>query len=190
MLSRLFAILLAIVILILVVGLFLPRQVVVERSLVIDQPAGVIFEVLQDFRHFPHWSPWFERAPDAGFRLEGPASGVGATLVWSDEAGTGGGRLWIVGVDPPRRIDLQLELGETQADGYYLIEPVGTGGQDVTWGMRFEVGTWDLVGRYVGLILPTLVGRDYSEGLERLATYLERTPGRIPDVPEPESDVL
>lgn len=186
MLRRVFAVLLSIVVLIVVVGLFLPRQVVVERSAIIEQPAELIFEVMQDFRHFPQWSPWFQRAPDAGYRLEGPPSGVGATLVWSDEAGSGGGRLWIVAVDPPRRIHLQMELGETEAAGYYLIE-AASGGQRVTWGMRLEVGTFDLVGRYIGLMLPRLIGRDYSEGLARLADYLEQTPGRVPDPPAFES---
>lgn len=182
LLRRVFAVLLALAILIVLIGFLLPRVSVVQRSLVIDQPAEVVFEVLQDFRHFPRWSPWFERVPEAGFRLEGPASGVGSTLVWSDEGGSGGGRLWITSVNPPRRIDLRMELGETETEGFFLIEPAAAEGQEVTWGLRIEVGRFDLVGRYMSLLLPGLVGPEYAQGLERLAAYLASHDG-VPPVP-------
>ena len=183
MLRRLFATLLAIVVLILIVGFMLPRQVTVERSVIIDQPAEVIFEVLSDFRHFSQWSPWHEADPDAGYRIEGPPSGVGATLIWSDEHGSGAGRLWIVGMTPNQRIDMAMELGDSEVDSYFLIEPEGLAHQ-VTWGMQVEFGTFDLTGRYIGLMLPSLVGRSYRDGLERLAEYLDRTPGEVPPTPE------
>jgi hypothetical protein len=190
MLRRVFAALLVIVILILIVGFMLPRQVSVERSVVIDQPAEVIYAVLHDFRHFSAWSPWHAKNPDAGYRLEGPPSGIGATLVWSDEDGSGAGRLWIVGVEAPNRIDMKMELGDSQVDSYFRIEPEGLG-QRVFWGMAMEFGTFDLTGRYVGLMLPGLVGRSYQDGLERLADYLDQTPGRVPDFPEQfEDDTL
>ncbi len=183
MIRRLFAVLLAIVVVILIVGFMLPRQVTVERSVTIDQPAEVIFEVLSDFRHFSQWSPWHEADPDAGYRIEGPPSGVGATLVWSDEAGSGAGRLWIVGVSPNERIDMEMELGDSEVESYFRLEPDGLG-QRVTWGMQVEFGVFDLTGRYIGLMLPSLIGRSYRDGLERLADYLDRTPGQVPPVPE------
>ncbi|MEE4639334.1 MAG: SRPBCC family protein [Wenzhouxiangella sp.] len=181
-LRRLFAVLLALAILTVLIGFFLPRVTVVQRSLVIDRPADVVFEVLQDLRHFPQWSPWFERVPEAGFRLEGPPRGVSSTLVWSDESGRGGGRLWITAVTPPRRIDLRMELGETETEGFFLIEPATVDGQEVTWGLRVEAGRFDLVGRYMSLLLPGLVGPEYAKGLERLATYLQSDEG-VPPLP-------
>jgi len=183
MLRRIFAILLAIVILIILIGFMLPRQITIERQVTIDQPREVIFEVLQDFRHFSAWSPWHAANPGAGYRIEGRPAGIGATLAWSDEGGSGEGRLWIVAMDPPRRIDMRMELGESEAESYFLVEPEGLG-QQVTWGMRVSFGTFDLTGRYIGLMLPALIGRSYSEGLERLDDYLGRTPGRVPDPPE------
>jgi hypothetical protein len=181
-LRRLFAVLLALAILTVLIGFFLPRVTVVQRSQVIDRPAEVLFEVLRDFRHFPQWSPWFERVPEAGFRLEGPASGVGSTLVWSDENGSGGGRLWITSVTPPSRIDLRMELGETETEGFFLVEPVAADAQKVTWGLRVEAGRFDLVGRYMSLLLPGLVGPEYAKGLERLENYLQSHDG-VPPIP-------
>ena len=185
LIRRVFAVFLAMAILVVVVGFFLPRTIVVERSVVMDHPAEAIFDVLKDFRHFPQWSPWFTRVPEADFRIEGPDSGMGSTLVWSDESGSGEGRLWIVGLTPPARVDLQLELGDTEADGYFVVQAADPAGQEVTWGLRFEVSQFDLVGRYMGLILHRLVGREYAEGLERLSDYLDRYDGQppVPDQP-------
>ena len=188
LIRRVFAVFLTMAILVVVVGFFLPRTVVVERSLDIGHSAEDVFDVLKDFRHFPQWSPWFARVPEAGFRIEGPASGVGSTLVWSDEAGSGEGRLWIVGLTAPRRVELQQELGDTEADGYFVIEPAEPTGQTVTWGLRFEVSQFDLVGRYMGLVLPGLVGPEYAEGLERLSDYLDRHDGRPPVPEQPSRD--
>ncbi len=189
MLKRVFAILLTIVILVILVGFMLPRQVTIERSLQIDQPAEVIFEVLNDFRHFGQWSPWHQRNPDAGYRIEGPDSGVGSTLIWSDEDGSGAGRLWIVDVERPRRIDMQMELGESEVDTYFRLEPAGFG-QLVTWGMLMEFGTFDLTGRYVGLMMPGLIGRSYREGLERLDEHLDQSPGQVPQLPDERHDAI
>ena len=182
MLRRLFAVLLAIVILIILVGFMLPRTITIERDRTIDQPREVIFEVLQDFRHFSAWSPWHAANPDAGYRIEGRPAGVGAALAWSDEGGSGAGRLTIVATDPPRRIDMQMELGESENLSYFLIEPDGLG-QRVTWGLQVEFNTFDLTGRYIGLLLPAMIGRSYNEGLERLEAYLAETPGRVPEPP-------
>lgn len=179
MARRILAVLLVFVILIILIGFMLPRTVTIERQARIDQPAEIIFAVLEDFRHFSIWSPW----QDAGYRIEGRPAGVGAVLAWSDEGGSGAGRMWIVDAERPRRIDMRLELGESESETYFLIEPDGLA-QRVTWGMRVEFGTFDLTGRYIGLMLPGLIGRSYQDGLERLAAYLSETPGRVPPLPD------
>jgi len=179
MIRKLFGILLALCVVLIVIGFLLPTTVVVERSRTIDQPAGVVFEVLGDLRHFSRWAPWLSRHPEMSWRLEGPSAGVGATLVWRETEAADESRLRIVGVEPSRRIDMVLELGDTEAESWFELESVAAG-QKVTWGMRIEFGPLDLVGRYVGLMLPGLVGSDYREGLERLEAYLARSPGQVP----------
>lgn len=183
MIRKLFGVLLALVVVLIVIGFVLPTTVVVERSRVIDHSPDVTFEVLADLRHFTRWAPWLERHPDMSRRLEGPSQGVGATLVWRDTPESEESRLWIVAMDPTRRIDMKLELGDSEFDSWFSIDDVPAG-TEVSWGMQVEFGALDLVGRYVGLVLPGLVGRDYRHGLERLDEYLSQSPGRVPALPE------
>ncbi|MEN1729738.1 MAG: SRPBCC family protein [Pseudomonadota bacterium] len=182
MARRLMSVLLTIVILIILVGFLLPRNVLVQRSLVIDTPPEVAFDVLNDLRYFNQFSPWYARDPDAGYQLEGPPSGVGATLSWSDERGSGAGRLWIVESTPHESVELLMALSDNEAENFFLVEPDGTG-SEVTWGLRMEFGTFDLTGRYIGLMLPGLLGGDFKEGLDRLKEYLEASRGNMPPVP-------
>ncbi|MGY6555058.1 MAG: hypothetical protein ACXIUM_11135 [Wenzhouxiangella sp.] len=179
-----FLLLLAVVIGLVIFGLFLPREIVIERDRVMDHPREILFEVLQDLRHFPHWSPWFDHSPNTEFRFERPGTGVGSSMAWTEPRSGRSGRLWVVGVSRLDAIDLQLELGEVESELAFAIERAAEPGYRVRWSMRMEVGPLDLVGRYTGLLLQRLVGRDYAEGLERLDRYLDQTPGRVPSLPD------
>lgn len=183
MVRKLFGILLAMIVVLIVIGFMLPTTLVVERSRVIDRSPEVLFEVLSDLHHFTQWAPWLVRNPDMDWRLEGPDRGVGATLVWRETPESGESRLRIVGTTSPERVDLILEMADTEFENWFHVTPEA-GGQRVSWGMRAQFGALDLVGRYVGLILPGLIGNDYREGLERLEAYLEQSPGGVPRLPE------
>lgn len=179
---RLLSVLLAIVVTIIVVGFFLPREVLVQRSVVIDTSPEVAFEVLNDLAYFNAWSPWFSRSSGAEYRLEGPPGGEGAALAWSDRDGSETGRLWITESRPLERIALRMELGETESEQFFLIQPE-SGGVEVSWGMRMRFGALDLTGRYIGLMLPSLVGGDLKRGLDSLKAYLEDHGGAVPPRP-------
>jgi uncharacterized protein YndB with AHSA1/START domain len=186
MLRRLFAVLLSLVIVLVLIGFMLPASVVIERDRSFDRPPELLFEVLSDLRHFTRWSPWLDGEDEGRFRLEGPASGVDATVVWREGSEAATSRMRITALEPPRRIDFDLEFGDNDAEGWFLIEPDGqsdSGAQRVRWGLAMQFGALDLVGRYVGLMLPGLIGGEYERGLEQLADYLERTPGRVPQLP-------
>lgn len=176
MIRTAFLTLLTLVAILVVGGFLLPRETVIERERIIDQPRELVFQVLADLRHFQQWSPWFDHMAEADIRTEGVPGRVGSALVWADERSGAGGRMWIVSLSELERIDLDLELGDNQAEVYFTLAEAAGPGYRVGWGMRIEVGVLDLVGRYAGLLLPRLVGRDYDQGLERLERYLADMP--------------
>ena len=186
MLRRLFAVLLSLVIVLVLIGFMLPASVVIERDRSFDRSPELLFEVLSDLRHFTCWSPWLDGEDEGRFRLEGPASGVGTTMVWREGSEAATSRMRITALEAPRRIDFDLEFGDNDAEGWFLIEPDGqsdSGAQRVRWGLAMQFGALDLVGRYVGLMLPGLIGGEYERGLDHLAEYLGQAPGRVPELP-------
>jgi effector-binding domain-containing protein len=163
-------------------GFLLPKQVHVERSISIDRPASMMFELLNSYRHFNDWSPWAKRDPNARFIISGPESGVGARMSWIGEpqlVGTG----WqqIVASKPYERIDIELDFDAQGVanTGFLLVSQENT--TKVTWFFDSDltkgVGIVDsFLARYFGLLFDRWVGGDYELGLANLKQFAESLP--------------
>ena len=94
-----------------VTGYFLPKRAHIERSITIDRPVTMMFELLNGYRHYNEWSPWAGRDPKAEFVISGPDSGVGARMSWvGDPQLVGSGWQEIVSSKPYERIDFKLDF--------------------------------------------------------------------------------
>jgi len=160
-------------------GYLLPKQVHVERSITIDRPVTMMFELLNGYRHYNNWSPWVERDPNAEFIVSGPGSGVGARMSWIGEPQlVGSGWQEIVVSKAYERIDIKLDF-DTQglADTGFVLVPQG-GASKITWFFDADL-TRDLnildafLARYFGLLFDRWIGGDYEQGLVNLKNYAE-----------------
>lgn len=166
----------AALVVILVVGAYLlPRQVEVERSIVIERPASQVFTILNGFTRFNEWSPWFARDPNATYTRSGPDFGVGAQHDWAGNSDVGKGRTTITASKPFERIDVKLEFeGMEPADYAFVLTPEGDGTK-VTWSMQADMGN-NPIGRWMGLMMDSMVGSDYESGLASLKKLIESFP--------------
>ncbi|WKE65584.1 SRPBCC family protein [Gallaecimonas kandeliae] len=173
-LKRIVTALVLLVVILLVVGLFLPREVQVERSIHIDAKPQSVFTKVTDLTQFNQWSPWYGLDPSARYEISGKAGERGHKLAWqSDKPDVGSGSMTLIEFNAPGYVAMKLDFaGQGQADSYFRIRPE-QGGSDVTWGFRTNFGN-DLVGRYVGLFMDSILGRQYEEGLAKLKKVLER----------------
>lgn len=162
-------------------GYFLPASVQVERSIVVERDAALIYPLLNGFEHFNSWSPWYGRDPQTVYRFEGPASGVGATMHWhSDDPNVGAGTQTITGGQLNQRVDIALDFGsQGQSVSWYELTPSDTNtpgaNTKVTWGFRDDYGM-NPFARYLGLMMDDWLGPDYETGLAKLKTYVESLP--------------
>lgn len=182
--KKLFGILLGLIVALVMIGFLLPTTIQVERRLDTAHSPELVNPVLADLRHFSQWAPWLLRRPETAWHIEGREPGVGQALVWQETEHSAESRLRIVAVRPGR-VDLVMERGAVEFESWWEVEAI-PGGSQLRWGMQARLGALDLVGRYLGLVLPRLAGREYREGLERLDAYLERSQGRLPSLPEAE----
>jgi uncharacterized protein YndB with AHSA1/START domain len=155
------------------IGLVLPGEIQVVRSIEIDAPREKVFPLVDDLRELNRWSPWATMDSAARYEFSGPQSGVGARMSWSSEnPDVGKGSQEIIRSHPPEQLVLRIDLGpQGQADAQFNLEPVD-GGTHVSWAFRYEIG-YDLIGRYAGYIMSKLVGEKYDEGLARLKKLAE-----------------
>jgi len=163
---------------VIVTGFFLPDAAHVERSILIKAPPQTVFRLLNGFDHFNEWSPWAKLDPKTQYTRQGPAEGVGAKLAWfSENPNVGSGSQEIIESLPPGRIRVKVEFTGFDSDNVatYTLVPED-GATRMTWGYdtRFE---GNLLGRYFGLLLDRMLGKDYETGLLNLKLLAERAPG-------------
>jgi effector-binding domain-containing protein len=162
-----------------VTGYLLPKQVHVERTITINRPASMMFELLNSYRYYNEWSPWAERDPKAEFVISGPESGVGARMSWiGDPHLVGSGWQEIVASKPYEQIDIMLDFDAQgiALTGFTLVPEADA--TSVTWFFDSDltegVNYLDaFLARYFGLLFDRWVGGDYEQGLANLKQYAE-----------------
>mgnify|MGYP001555751741 FL=1 len=166
---------LAFIILLLVIGLALPRHARVEVETRIDAYPATVFALVNDFRRMAMWSPWLEADPNARIVQSGPARGVGATMTW-DGSIIGTGTQIITESRPFTHVATTINPGESgEARTWFDLEGDG-GSTQVTWRFETDYG-FNVLGRFFGLAFAGIVRRDYESGLAGLRDYAESLPG-------------
>ena len=172
-LKVLYGIVAALVVLIFI-GLALPRTHQIEVSTEIDAPPATVFALVNDFRRFRLWSPWRETDPNARFIYSGNIRGEGATVAW-DGAIIGSGVQTIVDSRPFDYVGIVMNEGEPgEATSWFRLAP-GVGTTIVHWGFERDYGL-NIVGRYFASMLGGVVARDYEAGLANLKELAESLP--------------
>ena len=158
------------------IGMFLPRQVHVERAATIDAPPATVFAVVNGFTLFNKWSPWHDLDPNAQYTFDGPARGVGARLSWQGDPKTvGTGSQEIIESRPFEMVKSSLDLGDQgTATAQFALSPEGNGTK-ITWSLDTDMGM-SPVSRYFGLMMDGMVGKDYEKGLASLKALTEGMP--------------
>lgn len=170
------------VIIFLIIGFFLPREVHVERSVEIKRPAAEVFKLLNGYESFGAWSPWTDRDPDVLYEYSGPESGVGARMSWSgDPRLVGAGWQEIIESRPNTLIRMQLDFEQQGiAESYFALRQTAEG-VEVTWGFDTDLTAGQgllggLLARYFGLFFDQWIGGDYEQGLNSLKSLAEGRP--------------
>ena len=151
---------------------FLPRDVHVTRSIVIDRPAVAVFPFLNSLRRFNEWSPWSAIDPNVKIDFSGPETGVGAHMAWAGNSKVGSGTQTITESVENTRVLVDLDFGDRGvAKASWLLSPAGEGTR-VEWTLDTTVGD-NPIGRYMGLFMDRIMGPDYERGLANLKQRVE-----------------
>lgn len=174
--KRIMISLLALLVLLVLIGMFLPQQAMMRRDILISAEPAQIYKVLEKPREFNKWSPWADIDPNAKYEYFGPESGVGAGMRWSSEdphVGVGSSR--IIEVDTDKRIRVELDFSDQGINwSEYRLRPEGHGTR-VVWEFEMHAGM-NPIQRWFGMMIDSLVGPSYEQGLRNLKTLVEKQP--------------
>ena len=172
-LKRIAIVLLILVMLVVVIGLALPTQYEVSRSIVIQAPRERVHALIADLSNWPQWEPWTEEDPTIKTTTGESTTGLGAHQSWVGSEGNG--NLTFTRVDAQRGIEYALMFD----DKYECVagmthEPAGDAVR-VTWWMTGDTET-PVIGGYFAKLMPRMISPMFDRGLEKLKAAAEAAP--------------
>jgi len=162
------------IVLLVLVGLALPRHARVEVQIEIDANPATVFALTNDFHRFTLWSPWLDTDPNARVVYSGPIRGVGATMTW-DGTIIGTGTQQITASDAFERVEFAINPGESGEARAWFDFVADNGMTTTIWTFETDYG-YNVVGRYFALVLAGVVQRDNKKGLVSLKELAETLP--------------
>lgn len=166
------------IVIVVLLGFFLPDRVHLERETTINAPQEEVYALISDFEQWDRWSPWAKLDPDADYTLTG--SGVGQRMEWkSDHPDVGNGSQEITAMSPPESLTTHLDFGDMgQADAIFTLSPAGKNATNVVWSfdtnMREGVPIYmQPMSTYFGFMMDGMLGPQYEEGLANLKREAE-----------------
>ena len=159
--------------LVIVVGFLLPSTFEVSKSVIIKAAPERIHEFTGDLTRWPEWTPWLKDDPNLVVTYGDKTTGVGASQVW--QGGSSEGHLVLTRCDPTWGIayDMAFDKSTYESTGslQYKTVPEST---EVIWTMTGDNGM-NILARYFGALMPSMIGPMFEEGLARLKMVSERT---------------
>jgi len=175
MLRKLAIAVVAIAVLVVVVGLLLPRRWHVEQSVVINATPARIHPFISNLRSWQEWASWSkELDPQVRNSYEGPADGTGAKWSWLGPK-MGHGRMEIAMADPRVGVEINeaIESESINAHSSFVYRSEGAGTR-VTW---VDEGTLPvMLGGYFRSSVERQLGTYFQQGLDSLKQRVEALP--------------
>ncbi|MBI3518726.1 MAG: GyrI-like domain-containing protein [Bacteroidetes bacterium] len=176
--KKILYVIIGISVLYLIVCLFGPSKVKVERS--IDIKASSIEELqhrLADLKFFhDKWSPWTRRDPGMKTIYKGVCCEPGSSYRWESEKDSVGKGTMTFNKFTPDSVLMTLNFdGMGDNELYFITKPSGNGTINVTWGVIFDIGFF---GRapMMFINMDKIIGGDYETGLAKLKQEIESMP--------------
>jgi uncharacterized protein YndB with AHSA1/START domain len=163
----------AIVLLIVVAGLFIPSTFAVQRSVEINAAPRKIYDLVVEPKKWKDWSVWTRRDPNMQITYSGPPFGMGAKWAWVSKS-EGSGNMEFTRVEPDRAVEYALFFPDfnMRSTGALRLEPVGNATR-VTWTNNGDVGGNPLK-HYLAMMMDRMVGPDFDAGLANLKSLAEK----------------
>ncbi len=164
---------LAIILIGLIASLLLPKEVHIERKIMVNAPRDQVFDYVIHFGKFIEWSPWQEIDPDVKYEINDDGA-EGARYHWMGNDEVGEGEMVITHVSGMDSIAVALEFikpFKSSAKTYYLLKDVDNG-TEVTWGFKARYGVpMNLLLALSGM--NKALKADFDKGLNKLKEVVE-----------------
>jgi uncharacterized protein YndB with AHSA1/START domain len=165
----------AIIALLMIIAMFVNKEYVVKREVVINKPDAEVFDYVKYVRNQKNYNKWVMADSNMRRTYKGNDGTVGFVSAWdSDDKNVGKGEQEITNIDEGKRIDLALRFEkpmEGNGNAYMTTEAVSPGQTKVNWVMQ---GSNKYPLNFMNLFIDKLLGTDLQTSLNNLKALLEK----------------
>jgi hypothetical protein len=175
-LKYILGIIVAIVILILIVAAFVPKDYAVERQTTINKPVGEVFDYVKYLKNQDNYSVWAKMDTTMKKTFSGTDGRVGFISAWESQVpDVGKGEQEIMKITDGKRLDFELrfiEPFEATDNAYMITTALDSSSTKVVWGFD---GSMDYPMNIMLLMMnmEEMLGNDLEKGLANLKDVLE-----------------
>jgi len=150
-----------------------PNEYSFNRSRIINAPATLLFQKVNDFKEWPSFSPWIEEDPNANLFYGDITTGQGGNYSWNGEI-LGEGKIITKAVEVNKSITQLIEFTapfEAKSNINWTFEPTESGTK-VTWTMD---GKQDFVSKLFTILMGSIeseTGPNFERGLFKLDSLI------------------
>lgn len=156
----------------LLIAIFLPSKSIVNREIIIDKPLEEVFNNAEDLNNFAQWNPWITYEKQLKTEVSSKSKGSGSKFSWDGDT-IGTGYLQRISIQKNKQIESDmvfLKPWEAKSKDIVRFESQGNKTK-VTWTNEMDLPY--PIGRYMGLAMDEMIGRDLTKGLESLKKFCE-----------------
>ena len=168
-------VILSIIAIILIIPLFISKDMNYKKSIVINAPINKVWENVSSLTAMDAWSPWNAKDPDMQRTLTGTDGTPGAKQSWvSTSKEVGEGSQTIVAVDKPNKLSTKLEFikpFKSEADAFVTLDEAGTETR-ATWGFESKM-PYPMNIMKLFMNFEKSMDKDFGAGLSRLKAISE-----------------
>jgi len=150
------------------IGFLLPRNVYVERFIVIRSSPEIVYTQINTIKNWVKWAPWMESDSAMQLSFAGPETGINASVNWkSNNLNVGNGNVTIFYSLPFDSILVIMDYGKSgKSIGkfHFLKDSLYT---KVIWSVATDLGM-NPISRWFGLFSEQMIGPDLMKGLTKL----------------------
>lgn len=171
--KKMFFFLLGIVILLAVAGLFMSKEMTIEKEVVINKPRQEVFDYVKQVKNQDNYAYWNLQDKSMKKEYKGADASVGFVYAWDSEK-MGQGEQEIKMIEEGKRLDMELRFKKPMeaTNGSYLItEDAGPNQTKVKWGFT---GKMEYPKNIMKPLMQMMLGNQLQEGLDSLKVKLEK----------------
>ncbi|MGC8865152.1 MAG: SRPBCC family protein [Bacteroidales bacterium] len=159
------------------VAVLLPSRVILRSELWIKAPAATLFTQVNNLRYWEQWSPFERNDTTLRIRYTGPEAGSGAAMYWVNARSDSGMQVITQSV-PFSFIQFKLDFYRKTSVKETFSFNQESDSTLVSWKIIMDNLSFPM-GRWMGLLMPSMMSELMKEGLMNLKKISEANPAGV-----------